>query len=102
MNKTAKHSVMALLAATVGLCASFANAQTTATAVDRVYAIDQRGEVVMDPFGLCWRLHWWTPAAAAKDPDIHIEPAWKVSLVYGMPCAIYHQLPAAYYHGNRT
>lgn len=26
-----------------------------------------------------------------------IEPAWKVSLVYGMPCAIYHQLPAAYY-----
>ena len=68
MNKTAKHSVMALLAATIGLCASFANAQTTATAVDRVYAIDQRGEVVMDPFGLCWRLQWWTPAGAAKDP----------------------------------
>uniref|UniRef100_UPI0025FC9677 ADP-ribosylglycohydrolase family protein n=1 Tax=Nitrosomonas sp. TaxID=42353 RepID=UPI0025FC9677 len=22
---------------------------------------------------------------------------WKVSIVYGMPCAIYHQLPAAYY-----
>ncbi|MDF0750899.1 ADP-ribosylglycohydrolase family protein [Marinobacter sp. 71-i] len=36
-------------------------------------------------------------AAAASDPDIRIEPAWKVSLVYGMPCAIYHQLPAAYY-----
>ncbi len=36
-------------------------------------------------------------AAAAKDPDIRIEPAWKVSIVYGMPCAIYHQLPAAYY-----
>ena len=68
MNKTAKHSVMALLAATIGLCASFANAQTAATAVDRVYAIDQRGEVVMDPFGLCWRTHWWTPAGAAKDP----------------------------------
>ena len=31
------------------------------------------------------------------DPDIKIEPAWKVSLVYGMPCAIYHQIPAAYY-----
>ena len=40
-------------------------------------------------------------AAAAKDPDIHIEPAWKVSLVYGMPCAIYHQLPAAYYLASR-
>ncbi|RNC71769.1 MAG: ADP-ribosylglycohydrolase family protein [Desulfuromonadales bacterium] len=36
-------------------------------------------------------------AAAAADSDIRIEPAWKVSIVYGMPCAIYHQLPAAYY-----
>ena len=36
-------------------------------------------------------------AGAALDPDIKIEPAWKVSLVYGMPCAIYHQIPAAYY-----
>lgn len=38
---------------------------------------------------------------AAQDPDIVIEPAWKVSLVYGMPCAIYHQLPAAYYLAAR-
>ncbi len=36
-------------------------------------------------------------ARAAADPDICIEPAWKVSIVYGMPCAIYHQLPAAYF-----
>jgi len=36
-------------------------------------------------------------AEAAQDPDIRIEPPWKVSIVYGMPCAIYHQLPAAYY-----
>ncbi len=40
-------------------------------------------------------------ARAATDPDITIEPAWKVSLVYGMPCAIYHQLPAAYYLAAR-
>lgn len=40
-------------------------------------------------------------AAAAADPDIRIEPAWKVSFVYGMPCAIYHQLPAAYYLAAR-
>ncbi|MFO7576416.1 MAG: ADP-ribosylglycohydrolase family protein [Pelovirga sp.] len=40
-------------------------------------------------------------AAAAADPDIRIDPAWKVSLVYGMPCAIYHQLPAAYYLAAR-
>jgi len=40
-------------------------------------------------------------AMAASDPDIRIEPAWKVSLVYGMPCAIYHMLPAAYYLAAR-
>jgi OOP family OmpA-OmpF porin len=55
---------MALLAVTFGLCASLAQAQ----AVDRVYAIDGRGEVVIDPYGLCWRTSFWTPAAAAKDP----------------------------------
>lgn len=40
-------------------------------------------------------------AEAAADADIRIEPAWKVSIVYGMPCAIYHQLPAAYYLAAR-
>lgn len=40
-------------------------------------------------------------ATAAADPNIQIEPAWKVSQVYGMPCAIYHQLPAAYYLAAR-
>jgi len=40
-------------------------------------------------------------AAAASDPEIRIEPAWKVSIAYGMPCAIYHQLPAAYYLAAR-
>ena len=40
-------------------------------------------------------------AIAAKDPGIRIEPAWKVSMVYGMPCAVYHQFPAAYYLASR-
>jgi len=40
-------------------------------------------------------------AMAVSDPDIRIEPAWKVSLVYGLPCAIYYQLPAAYYLATR-
>ena len=40
-------------------------------------------------------------AEAATDPAIRIEPAWKVSIVYGLPCAIYHQLPAAYYLATR-
>jgi len=40
-------------------------------------------------------------AAAAADPQVRIEPAWKVSVVYGMPCAIYHILPAVYYLAAR-
>lgn len=40
-------------------------------------------------------------ARAAADPQVRIDPAWKVSLVYGMPCAIYHILPAAYYLAAR-
>jgi ADP-ribosylglycohydrolase len=40
-------------------------------------------------------------AKAARDPAIRIEPAWKVSLVYGMSCAINFVLPAAYYLAAR-
>ena len=40
-------------------------------------------------------------ARAAADPDVRIDPAWKASLVYGMPCAVYHQFPAAYYLAAR-
>lgn len=40
-------------------------------------------------------------AEAVADPGIRVEPAWKVSIVYGMPCAMYHQLPAAYYLAAR-
>lgn len=40
-------------------------------------------------------------AEAAADPGISIEPAWKASIVYGMPCAAYHQLPSAYYLSSR-
>lgn len=40
-------------------------------------------------------------ARAAADPGIRIEPAWKAAIVYGMPCAIYHMLPAAYYLAAR-
>ena len=36
-------------------------------------------------------------ARAAADPDTRIDPPWKVSIVYGMPCAIYHIVPSAYY-----
>jgi ADP-ribosylglycohydrolase len=38
---------------------------------------------------------------AVQDPGIRVEPAWKASLLYGMPCAVYHQFPAAYYLAGR-
>jgi hypothetical protein len=34
---------------------------------------------------------------AVEDETIKIEPAWKASLVYGMPCAIYHIVPSVYF-----
>lgn len=40
-------------------------------------------------------------ARISNDEGTKIEPAWKVSLVYGMPCAIYHILPACYYLAAR-
>ena len=66
MNKTVKNSIMAVLAATLGLCASLAQAQGTST--NRVYVIDGRGEVATTNFGLCVRTGFWTPAGAAADP----------------------------------
>jgi len=38
---------------------------------------------------------------AARDSAIAIEPAWKAAIVYGLPCAIYFQLPTAYYLAGR-
>ena len=40
-------------------------------------------------------------ARAAHDPAIRIEPAAKAALLYGLPCAVYHQFPAAYYLAAR-
>lgn len=42
-----------------------------------------------------------TAIRAAKDPGVAIEPAWKAAIVYGLPCAIYFQLPTAYYLAAR-
>ena len=65
MNKIAKQSLMVVLAAAMGFGAAVAQAQTAA---ERVYVIDQRGEVAKSGFGLCWRTGYWTPAAAENDP----------------------------------
>ncbi len=40
-------------------------------------------------------------AQAAHDRSIRIEPAWKISLVHGMSCALNFVLPAAYHLAAR-
>lgn len=40
-------------------------------------------------------------AKTARNVDTRIEPAWKVSEVYGMSCAVNFVLPAAYYLSAR-
>ena len=62
-----KSKIITTLLASIGLFAEAGAAQAQ-TALDRVYVIDQRGEVAMSGAGLCWRTGFWTPAAAAKDP----------------------------------
>ena len=43
-----------------------------------------------------------TPSSIARAAHENlIQPAWKVSIVYGMPCAVYHQFPACYYLAAR-
>ncbi len=62
IKKFAKNSVAVALLAGLGVAAGMAQAQ------ERVYVIDQRGEVATSGAGLCWRTGYWTPAAAANDP----------------------------------
>ncbi|SBT09970.1 Outer membrane protein A [Candidatus Accumulibacter aalborgensis] len=62
-----KSKIITTLLASIGLFAA-AGATQAQTAADRVYVIDQRGEVVISGTGLCWRTGFWTPAAAATDP----------------------------------
>lgn len=40
-------------------------------------------------------------AQAVQEQKVSIDPAWKVSLVYGLPCAVYHQFPAVYHLAAR-
>lgn len=74
-----KTKIIAQTLAAAGLLAMTALAH--AQSMDRVYVIDQRGEVARSGHeangaaaptssgkGLCWRTGFWTPAAAANDP----------------------------------
>ncbi|MCE1243363.1 OmpA family protein [Oryzomicrobium sp.] len=67
MKKIAKHSLVAVLFAGLGFAAQV-QAQAPAAGTS-VYAIDARGVVARDNFGDCWRTGYWSPAAAAQDPN---------------------------------
>ena len=74
MNKIAKQFGLVVAAALVlGMGA------TTASATDNGYAMGGASDnvVVKDPFGLCWRTGYWTPAMATTecDPDLVPKPA---------------------------
>ena len=85
MNKSVKMSALAALLASAG-CASLSSApQPAAQPLTDIkaatpvsgYAQDARGVVVRDPFGLCWRTGYFTPALAQIecDPDLVPKPA---------------------------
>ncbi len=67
MNKITKTILLAALVAT-GAIATNASAQVVG------YVTDTRGGIVKDPFGLCWRTGYWTPALANAECDPDLVP----------------------------
>jgi OOP family OmpA-OmpF porin len=69
MKKPAKLvSLLATVAMAVASGAAIAQAKDIPGAKNApAYVLDQRGNVVVDPFGLCWRTPWWTPQLAGID-----------------------------------
>ena len=70
MNRTSVgHLHRAALAAVALL---FGTLAVAASAQNFGYVTDQRGLVVKNPFGLCWRTGFWSPAMANEqcDPDL--------------------------------
>jgi OOP family OmpA-OmpF porin len=69
MNKSAKLvSLLATVAMAVASGAAIAQAKDIPGAKNApAYVLDQRGNVVVDPFGLCWLTPWWTPQLAGID-----------------------------------
>jgi OmpA-OmpF porin, OOP family len=63
-----------LVAATIlAASASVATAQT-GNPSNSGYVLSPDGKVVVDPFGLCWRTGFWTPADAIKGCDEDLMP----------------------------
>ncbi len=78
MNTSVKMSTLAALLATASGAAMAQQPVTDIQAATPVsgYAQDARGNIVRDPFGLCWRTGYFTPALAQYecDPDLVPKP----------------------------
>lgn len=72
MLRLAKHqALLAASALALGLTSSEVSAQKV-----EGYVKDSQGQVVKNPFNLCWRTGYWTPALATLecDPDLVPKP----------------------------
>jgi OOP family OmpA-OmpF porin len=68
MKKSAKLSMVLALAIAAASGTAIAQSKDIPGAKNApAYVLDQRGNVVVDPFGLCWRTPWWTPQLAGID-----------------------------------
>jgi len=65
--------------AALAVLGSFQVADACAQGAIPGYLTDTRGAVVKDPFNLCWRTGYWSPAMAVAecDPDLVPKPAPK-------------------------
>ena len=73
MNKTAKQFALFLLAAlTLGLGVNSAYAEVAG--VNGYVMAGNANVVVKNPFGLCWRTGYWTPAMATTECDPDLVP----------------------------
>jgi OOP family OmpA-OmpF porin len=73
MKSTTTIRTTLVLAAALGLVsATAALAQQGRTT--QGYLTDQRSGIVKDPFNLCWRTGYWTPALANCDCDVDLLP----------------------------
>jgi OmpA-OmpF porin, OOP family len=73
MSTLKQRALLAVSAVALGLaCATSASAQDGRST--QGYLVDQRNGIVKDPFNLCWRTGYWTPALANCECDSALLP----------------------------
>ena len=70
-----KQSTPSILLAASAIALSALAMNVSAQTVDKsAYLQDTRGDVVKNPFGLCWRTGYWSPALAIAECDPDLVP----------------------------